>query len=413
MICRTAGSLPSPFEGGASEDFTPAATREAPVENTIEYDYDWATFMIAYGAGRWDPRRTPNPPRSYLVMPSHHSYSQSTSTDQGLDAGTILAHEASDAKDPTFLSVSGASRNLKNLQASGGAANKVKRPGMPLKLPAATIQSLRNSFSDSRVHPSNSGSANPDVVITPSNPELTTTAATMRWAAQRVKLAPLALPSPEHELTDPMRGVTASIPGSHNDPYLSVEPTTPGGTRKARRASFWEGTQDVDDIRSGRLPTIEDSPPESESDTPASTDCECSRPPLPFPASAPLVRKSDELLCGDYFSNLDGSTAETHLSPQAPECPPIIQRPTSPLIDGTTSVPAIPRRVCLARQVSSPLPESTRLERYSPGRGSSDGKAPSTRVSRAAKEEQMFADLGYLAPPNPPDEWERRRALSK
>lgn len=25
----------------------------------------------------------------------------------------------------------------------------------------------------------------------------------------------------------------------------------------------------------------------------------------------------------------------------------------------------------------------------------------------------MFADLGYLAPPNPPDEWERRRALSK
>jgi hypothetical protein len=34
-------------------------------------------------------------------------------------------------------------------------------------------------------------------------------------------------------------------------------------------------------------------------------------------------------------------------------------------------------------------------------------------MSRAAKEEQIFAELGYLAPPNPPDEWERRRALSK
>uniref|UniRef100_A0A0W0F757 histidine kinase n=1 Tax=Moniliophthora roreri TaxID=221103 RepID=A0A0W0F757_MONRR len=32
---------------------------------------------------------------------------------------------------------------------------------------------------------------------------------------------------------------------------------------------------------------------------------------------------------------------------------------------------------------------------------------------RAVKEEQMFHDLGYLAPPNPPDELERRRALYK
>ncbi|KAL0577654.1 hypothetical protein V5O48_004343 [Marasmius crinis-equi] len=32
---------------------------------------------------------------------------------------------------------------------------------------------------------------------------------------------------------------------------------------------------------------------------------------------------------------------------------------------------------------------------------------------RAAKEEQMFHEIGYLAPPNPPDELERRRALYK
>ena len=34
-------------------------------------------------------------------------------------------------------------------------------------------------------------------------------------------------------------------------------------------------------------------------------------------------------------------------------------------------------------------------------------------VGRAAKEEHMFNELGYLAPPNPPDELERRRALYK
>ena len=36
-----------------------------------------------------------------------------------------------------------------------------------------------------------------------------------------------------------------------------------------------------------------------------------------------------------------------------------------------------------------------------------------SHVSRSAKEEQMYSELGYLAPPNPPDELERRRALYK
>jgi hypothetical protein len=35
------------------------------------------------------------------------------------------------------------------------------------------------------------------------------------------------------------------------------------------------------------------------------------------------------------------------------------------------------------------------------------------KLGRAAKEEQMFTALEYLAPPNPPDELERRRALYK
>jgi hypothetical protein len=35
------------------------------------------------------------------------------------------------------------------------------------------------------------------------------------------------------------------------------------------------------------------------------------------------------------------------------------------------------------------------------------------KAGRAAKEEQMFNELGYLAPPNPPDELERRRAMYK
>lgn len=35
------------------------------------------------------------------------------------------------------------------------------------------------------------------------------------------------------------------------------------------------------------------------------------------------------------------------------------------------------------------------------------------KSGRVQKEEGMFHDLGYLAPPNPPDELERRRAMYK
>ena len=46
-----------------------------------------------------------------------------------------------------------------------------------------------------------------------STPDMTTAAAAMRWAAcSHPSIAPLALPSPEHELTDPMRGVTVALP---------------------------------------------------------------------------------------------------------------------------------------------------------------------------------------------------------
>ncbi|EDR06713.1 uncharacterized protein LACBIDRAFT_299832 [Laccaria bicolor S238N-H82] len=50
----------------------------------------------------------------------------------------------------------------------------------------------------------------------------------MCWAAACVDISPLALPSPEHELTDPMHGVTASIPGSHSRSLL-LRQLFPGG----------------------------------------------------------------------------------------------------------------------------------------------------------------------------------------
>lgn len=56
-------------------------------------------------------------------------------------------------------------------------------------------------------------------------PELAAAAATMRWAASsHASLSPLALPSPERELTDPMRGATFSMSAD------TVEDTDEGGS---------------------------------------------------------------------------------------------------------------------------------------------------------------------------------------
>ena len=67
-----------------------------------------------------------------------------------------------------------------------------------------------------------------------------------------------------------------------------------------------------------------------------------------------------------------------------------------------------PRRLNLTRQASSPLPNNNFLvssAEVSPARSTDAG------AGRALSEEAMFLELGYLVPPCPPDEFERRRAL--
>ena len=351
----------------------------------IEYNYDWETFMSAYAAGRWDPHRTPNPPRSFMSHP-HALYHSSQSN---LQSWTILAAHEEVVKKQGFSSHPA---NAARLPTSDGTnvvvTKKSKRPTLPLKLPSSVTYPMRNSISDIR--------HDTEAVVHPSNPEVATTAATMRWAAARVNIAPLALPSPEHELTDPMRGVTAVIPGSRKE---GAEFILSGGSRKQRLSSFWEGTQDIEDNRPGLLSI-------NASAMATNYKPRLLRPAVPLPASAPLVRAVSE--SGDYFSVIDDAASEEAFI----ESPTLVQHGSSPLDAGTLSVPVAPRQVILTRQRSSPLPETANVDHSPPARVNANSNT-SFKATRAAKEEQMYSKLGYLAPPHPPDEWERRRALNK
>ena len=251
----------------------------------------------------------------------------------------------------------------------------------------------------------------------------------MRWAAARVNISPLALPSPEHELTDPMRGAIAVIPGSYSPEMPPTQgPLSPGG-RKSRLGSFWEGTQDVDN---GPPASASPSPPSiihsSPSQLHAALNAALPNAPTPTaapptvpqgvpPATAPVQHSVEQL--DDYFGDAPLAPASSsHPSPEQPHpihagTSHVHRQSTAPPFDSTVqTVPALPRRVCLTRQTSSPLPNAQPVFDSRPGtqRSVPDALA-SLKAGRAVKEESMFTELGYLTAPHPPDELERRRAL--
>lgn len=442
-----------------------SGTQSASVhdKSNQEGDYDWATFISAYAMGRWDPLRTPNPPRSYMNALAHSKTARSGSAsvlerpdisvspeeDNTEAQSYMLGRAAGFSGNPsdrvnTELDISGMSNLQDTLPSSPSVSSahstpsvlqsdapRRKRLNAPFNLGTFPHRS-RGSFTDVRplVAAPGDHSREPSIPTT----EAATTAAAMRWAGARVSVAPLALPSPEHELTDPMRGVTATIPGSHpsGPPYHSLpDPPplySPGTLRKSRLSSFWQGTQDIED---GRLTTIQQSPPEMDGIEQAvsvkrsETDGRHSSIPIVGtsipPATAPVVKFNTQETEEDYFGPVEPTRVETLVQAGEPIFPlnaivdhhPERQVSAPPFDSDPQTVPALPRRICLTRQTSAPLPVQSLYERRMRSARPASESYVSGFTGRAAKEEQMYSEVGYLVPPNPPDELERRRALYK
>ncbi|KAH6909044.1 atypical/HisK protein kinase [Coprinopsis sp. MPI-PUGE-AT-0042] len=415
-------------------------------------EWDWATFINAYAHGRWDPHKAPNRPRLAHFFPPERPAVQeppkaSTTPPRVDDAEALrMAPPKPVENKPNYTHQKRPSSG--GMVAAKGARFHNLKAELPLKLSSSGHRSM-NSYPSSSLKLSLGDKGmmpNPGLP----NPELHTTVATMRWAAARVDISPLALPSPEHELTDPMRGIVSAVPGHHG--MDSFEPsdhiTTPGGSRRSRLSSFWQGTIDVDsqNFKIQSLPrkyTRLNPPPQSTSSSQHTSDTsgeieegtatkprpvETSKSQLsvlaaqPPPASAPILEKAARELTEegpDYFGNykcpaVSNPAPRPLLANQLPEVQSTVSNPPLPTTDGSLSVPALPRRICLTRQTSSPLPTSLSPPdpRMPCGRVSTES-IHTSKAGKSAKEENMYASLGYLAPPNPPEEWERRRALYK
>lgn len=476
--------LPSPFDSSPDElDHLSQSTSTVRDTDVVEPDYDWATFIHAYSVGRWDPLKTPLPPRSHLHAPSlpratpldtsvgsicsdimfdspqldsvpewrpaetpSEAHSSRSALAGDFDSSALSPPERRSSQHvseangvPSHLSSTArpSSPWLVLTEAAAGPSKPLKSPSIPLNLGPLSHR-LRNSFADMRttaVHQSHSQLEHSRHPITPA--DATATAAAIRLAAARVSVAPLALPSPEHELTDPLRGVTATIPGSHPDLPL----VSPSIARKTRLSSFWQGTQDVDDgvalsnssstdpespalhdmVDGGHgLPVPEEDLLEPRPGSRRSSGSHSFMTTLP-PATAPALTVAEQPE-DDYFGSIESSRyvgSATH--PDHPTLPPVprlvadVSRQASapPFDPAPQSVPALPRRICLTRQTSAPLPTASLYERRSRAARPASESQVNSAAGRAAKEEQMFSELGYLAPPNPPNELERRRALYK
>lgn len=429
------------------ESSTSALPRGSDFRSVDSYnsDYDWVSFMSAYASGQWNPHKTPNPPRAAVEAPLRSDVQasvadSSTSSPSVLKAAApVVAQSPSDSLISGYTIVSSPVADSARVEDSHSISHEISQANpastpdkfvSKLAPPAASLVGRRFRKSLNDIRHSTGGQLMQLSLDGAQNfsPDATTAAATMRVAAARVNISPLALPSPEHELTDPMRGVHAAIPGSH-PPACStpMSQSTPGGGRKTRLGSFWEGTQDVgEDVE--RLSTIHgsnsNSPSRSEADeaTPGTSSADYSPwSSLPQPATAPISRSPEGHSDEDYFTVASARTnsLETHHRGPSGEVPSqwqdyvTLRRDSEPSDLNVTTVPALPRRVCLTRQTSSPLPEAIARDRLLPGGRSVSDTVSGYRIGRAAKEEQMFAELGYLAPPNPPDELERRRALYK
>ncbi|CAE7184639.1 unnamed protein product [Rhizoctonia solani] len=401
---------------------------------------DWSTFMQAYANGEWDPVRIPEPPFELKLagvpmrIPGSPMINSSALSSTSTVAATLSPSLSSSpgsaspsrglagpdrrpriVADPRTSSI--ASRRGTATPDLSSSNNHFIHPNFPY---VSAPRKVQRSHSDVEVR--SPGGVPPVTLPALPSPSVdrAATAATIRWAGSGVSVAPYALPSPEAaELLDPMRKAL---------PVLNPTSTH----SKSRLSKFWEASPQ-DPVPP---PAIIPHPPSPEAN--AAKEKNSARPyPLQKSSSSSTRRPSNSQ--GDYFSR---SPSRVHSRGHSPSPAsdrsrdaPGRSNPSAPLPATTWSnLAASPSRTnlsdsCLPDPFTGSILSSngTRLKLDSVTHlGNGYSMAPDqllTSLSSSADVEFFtpsetlvkLEDDGerpsYLAPPLPPDESERRKAL--
>lgn len=462
--------------------------------------FDWASFLQAYAAGKWDPRLTPNPPKSQYTSeteagspyPDSSSQSAVSGGSRRRTPGTFssssltsrLSLGSANGRSPVSgittvstpaastysASVPGTHKSIKYRRQGDHQQSTGVLPHLPLPPPPSRPFSSRSmSDSPTKTYTSAEGTTKAESLH-----ELHAAAATMRLAAEGVDVRPLALPSPEVELTDPFRGHTASLtlaPRPNPEKTITENETdfadtskpfpvesSGQSTRKIRLNSFWNILGDVigspptgagPGFRNhtsfehpSALPTISASPPITPEDGLMNAETDSATNPDAYVTADLLPSGSpSQKLSRDYFTipvskrnrhppahpkaarGISQNTSQTSQTPQTPALPTISSIDCSSVFESSSasSPPLLPHRPPLDRTVSEPIgmKHSNHADNPSPD-ASPDismmarSYSESQKHPRARiKEEMEYLHRGYLRPPTPPSEWERQKALYK
>jgi hypothetical protein len=411
------------------------ATSMSAAQNTTPPASEWGTFIQAYAAGRWNPHRMPNRPiSSFMHVSDEPSYTDQDSEPNGLLQSQPQSQSQSAASASARSSTLNRTippspapsqpnplhrvRNSISTTTSLSSSEKsasTSKPNLYIPIVASSASTI-NPFTPAAMHsqPTTPGATSAQKQY--ARMSLQHAAATLRIAGTHINIAPLALPSPEHELTDPMRGVNTTIPGLHpsdNQTYFPDPPDSRRGsssagspredpdvahtqtasedsydsltsTEQKRRSNrreglkqFWSGTQDVEPNYSGMTP-----PPDLDRDSGSLrvSSSPSKRSPLHLqssPESETDGNSATYFEAGDYFSHKgssraprpSGGTTYSFL-----EASTGYRAPPRTIFTGPMSVPVASsqsqsladdlnrktheKRMSMTRQVSAPLPVS-------------------------------------------------------
>ncbi|WVF71252.1 hypothetical protein IAT40_006054 [Kwoniella sp. CBS 6097] len=360
---------------------------------------DWQTFSNAYAHGLFDPNKIPNPPSSSGtpsggVHSAHSSPGKRYSSTLPIPSNSI----ATDTSSSGYSSKSSGGSTMTSVSSAPSTSASSARPGSMAAAMAARKKAYEMEHLPDRSQAQIDAGLRPDKLSLPS---YSLAAATVRMASSGFResdFAPLAMPSPERELLDPLASVVSPDSASTMKDSASSDP---GSYRFPLHRSMSSAVTN-NAFSNLRLPTIQASPVSTPSEPHGKGKIHVEQLKSPHrahlglvnsripPASAPLEKTVEAEITTDYFGSA------------SPRAAAAVNTPSS---SSTTDDPT-PR-------LSSSLPGSSKTpdpvtSKKTPPRQTSD-----TLPNLAYPQDigPLFDKLGWLPAPVPPDEVARRRAL--
>ncbi|WWC89244.1 uncharacterized protein L201_004163 [Kwoniella dendrophila CBS 6074] len=371
---------------------TLAESSNEPAKPTTKHSppmsMDWTTFSHAYAHGLFDPNKIPNPPHSGDTPTDVHSAHSSPGKRYSSTLPPSLGDSTSGSEG--YSSKSSGGSTMTSVSSAPSTSASSFRPGsmataMAARKKAFELENLPDRAAEQVLRP--------DKLALPS---YSLAAATVRMATSGLResdFAPLAIPSPERELMDPMASVCST---DTNSTMRDSASSDPGSSRFPLHRSMSSAVTGST-FSNLRLPTIQASPVSTPSEPHGKGKAKVVAEPeiSPYkarlgvvnnripPASAPLEKRGGDFdPPTDYFGN------------------------ASPLSAGSSSS---------SSNTDDPTPKSTALSKTPDQPHKSTPPRPSVdqipSIAQPADIGPLYEKLGWLPAPVPPDETARRRAL--